>query len=79
MGLEIPNETDELHFFLVIELFKVVALTSQDGGSARIIFLTFWSLSMSSPKEERLLVILVNFVTISSIVSFSYMKKFSYW
>jgi len=33
--------------------FKVVDLTSQDDGIARMTFLTFWSLSISSPEEAR--------------------------
>jgi len=59
--------------------FKVIDLTSQDWESARITLLTFWSLSMESLKEERPLVIFVKWVIISSMISFSFILKFSYW
>jgi len=61
---------------LSLSYFNVVDLTSQDGERAQMIFLTFWSLSISSPKEARSFVILVNLVIMSSIDSFSFIEKF---
>ena len=65
--------------FLSFNYFKVVDLTFQDWGSAWITFLIFFSLSMESLREERPLVIFIDFMIISSIDSFSFILNFSYW
>jgi len=79
MVLRFPIRPMNFISSLSLSSFKVVDFTSQEGGRARMTFLTFWSLSISSPKEERPFVILVNFITISSMDSFLFKQKFSYW
>ena len=53
-----------------------VDLTSHEGGRARMTFLTLWSLSIVSPKEDKPFIILVDRVIISSMDSFSFLQKF---
>ena len=66
--LRFPKNLEKSISSRSLSILRVVALTSQALGRAHITFLTFWSLSITSPREDNPLVILVKRENISSII-----------